>query len=269
VLSMEASMLLNLWDGLHPDGEEWRYQKDFDYLYWQHDRQLEEIAFANYIETWRERFPGGGYGRKHIPLFQLAAELVASRVFAPHTELGEAASWEAYETIWHPAGYSEKPENNEDEWVETLHGWEEVPSPPSPPPPGGMSALRILAAFGNGEFAFPTEAQHQKLYLPFSTSWLHQGFKFTGGRHELISNALIGGRDFGIRSTWIRHLVMKVDSFGPGPYYDSVESTPVLLFFAHLELADQLKRLWPLDSSKWPFTRSSDSIGTDPDWEPF
>jgi len=271
VLSMEASMLLNLWDGLHPESGQWRHLGNISSdLYWQHDRGLEQVPFSLYIESWRARFPGAGYGRKAIPLFQLAAELVATRIYSPDSELGEAASWEAYESLWSPvdSGESEALDVYEDEWVETIHDdYVEIPREYSPPEPGGMSALRILTAFGNGHSVLPNEEDHHDYYVPFNTSWIRRGFNFTGRPEERICEALIGGHDFGVRSAWIRHLAGVVDSFGPGPYYDSVESTPVLLFYAHLELADQLRRV-SIGSTNWPFERTTgfgDHINLDVD----
>lgn len=261
VLSMEASMLLNLWDGLHPEWGGWRYhESEFPYS-WEEKQMWDEANFAPYVESWKSSFPRVGSGRKVIPLFQLAAELVVSRIFAPDTALGEAASWEPYESLWSPLGPVEpmEPGDYADEWVETLHGWEEIPREYPPPVPGGMSALRILAAFGDGKFAIEGQGGYRSAYVPFTvrrTLRIEKPFRFTGKRGEQICQALVGGRDFGVRSTWIRHLAMEVDSFGTWHHEETWESTPVLLFHAHLELAGQLSELLGSDRiPNWPFER--------------
>lgn len=259
VLSMEASMLLNLWDGLHPEWGEWRYyESEFPY-YWEEKQMLDESYFSPYIESWRSFFPRAGNGRRAIPMFQLAAELVVTRIFAPGTAMGEASSWETHESLWSPLGPQEPEELAlyADEWVETSHGWEEVPRSYPSPTPGGMSALRILAAFGNGKFVESFLDGYQSRYEPFSTrlyGHTRTTFRFTGRRGERICDALIGGSDFGVRSSWIRNLAMEVDSFGTRT--NIKEPTSVLLFLAHLELAGHLKDLfdyWRVPN--WPFEK--------------
>lgn len=269
VLSKEASMLLSLWDALHPEWGQWRYLEDRISVHWEQQRWLEESFFAPYIESMGSFFPSAGNGRKGIPLFQLAAELVVTRIFAPGTPLGEALSWETHESLWSPLDppESEESESYADEWVETLRGWEEVPKSYSTPPPGGMSALRILAAFGSGKFVESYADGYQSRYKPFeanSYGYTRLKFRYTGKRGERICDALVGGSDFGVRSSWIRHLALEVDSHGAGPMSQH-GPTSALLFYAHLELAGHLKEVVEnLAVWNWPFEKPTE-FGDDVD----
>ena len=84
--------------------------------------------------------------------------------------------------------------------------------------------------------------------MPFR--WSHDdcpevGFRFDGGQRELLSDALVGGSDYGPRSAWIKHLVREVEAFQM--WDNSLESSPNLLFCAHEEFFEQLENsvgLW-------------------------
>ena len=242
LLSPEASMILALWDGTHGDNGE-----SFDDAYDQMNASQEDAQFFRYQRAWFNRHPSSRGGRRVIPLFQLAAELVASRLFAPGTYNALSASWERSETTWDVAlGKVESdPEDSlpDSEWVETLAGWEEIPITRwRQVTPGGMAAYRLLFAFGDGSFSGPPVLV-DGCYEPFR--WSHNdcpevSFRFDGGRRENISDALIGGSDYGPRSAWIKHLVREVDMFDS--WVRSTETSPILLYWAHLELFEQLER---------------------------
>jgi hypothetical protein len=242
LLSLEASLILALWDGTHGDhgggvGDEYN----------QMDAHYEEAFFAEYVAEWFSANATVHGGRSVIPLFQLAAELVASRLFAPGTYNALSASWERSETTWDVAlGKVESdPEDSlpDSEWVETLAGWEEIPIARwRQVTPGGMAAYRLLFAFGDGSFSGPPGLVDGR-YVPFR--WSHDecpevSFRYEGGRRENISDAFVGGSDYGPRSVWIKHLVREVELFDMR--VRSTETSPILLYLAHLELLEQLER---------------------------
>jgi hypothetical protein len=242
LLSPEASMILALWDGTHGDNEE-SFELAYSRPWW----GQEDIRLHDYEQTWCDIHPSRRDGRSAIPLFQLAAELVASRLFAPGTYNALSASWERSETTWDVAlGKVESDDEDsfpDSEWVETLAGWEEIPIARwRQVTPGGMAAYRLLFAFGDGSFAGPPGLVDGR-YVPFR--WANDdcpevSFRFAGGRHENISGAFIGGSDYGPRSAWIKHLVGEVELFHFR--ISPTETSPILLYSAHLELLEQLER---------------------------
>jgi hypothetical protein len=241
LLSREASMVLALWDGTHGENG-----GSFGDEYDQMNVHYEEQPFAEYERSWRESFPNGNGGRRAIPLFQLAAELVASRLFAPGTYNALAASWERSETTWDVSlgRPDHEPEDDaaDSEWVETMAGWEEIPIARWRPfTPGGMAAYRLLFAFGDGSFSVPPDLADGR-YVPFAWSleFPKWSFRFDGGRRERVSDAVTGGSDYGPRSAWIKYLVGEVDAFDAR--VPAEDSPAVLLYGAHLELLEQLER---------------------------
>jgi len=268
LLSPEASMILALWDGTHGENGE-----SFGDVYDQMNASQEDAQFHHYQRAWFDRHPSSRGGRRVIPLFQLAAELVASRLFAPGTYNASSASWERSETTWDVSlGRPDRdPEDDapDSKWVETMAGWEEIPIVRRRQfTPGGMAAFRLLFAFGDGSFSGPS-GMADSLYVPFRWSrddCPEVGFRFDGGRRERISDALTGGSDYGPRSAWIKYLVAEVDAFDAR--VRSVDTAPFLLFWAHLELLEQLERsIGRWSGSRWALGRRS--TPEDPTEDPF
>lgn len=272
-------MILALWDGTHGDNEE-SFELAYERPWW----GQWDIRLHDYEQTWFNRHPSRRGGRRAIPLFQLAAELVASRLFAPGTYNALSASWERSESTWDVALRKMESDNEDSlpdsewvepdsEWVETLAGWEEFPITRwRQVTPGGMAAYRLLFAFGNGSFSWPSGRVTGR-YVPFR--WSHDdgpevSFRFDGGRRELLSDAQAGGSDYGPRSAWIKHLVREVEAFQM--WDNSLESSPNLLFCAHEEFFEQLQNsvgLW--SGSGWAlspgFTLEDSTV--DPMDDPF
>jgi hypothetical protein len=247
LLSPEASMVLALWDGTH--GARDNSAMDFETQYNAGLVRQEDPTLHDYERKWREAHPSRGEGRREIPLFQLAAELVVSRLFAPGTYNASSASWERSETTWDVSlGRTDRdPEDDapDSEWVETMAGWEEIPIARWQTfTPGGMAAYRILFAFGEGKFVSRLPVEEYGRYVPFR--WSRDdcpgvNFRFEGGRREPLSDALVGGSDYGPRSAWIKRLVSEVDFQAFRFDLDSPGSSAALLFRAHEEFFEELE----------------------------
>jgi len=129
--------------------------------------------FSDYERCWFERHDSTPYGRRAIPLFELAAELVVSRLFAPGTYLGGAASWEDAEDtrdLAHEESELDLEDRFSHDWIENKFGeFVEVPIRGREyHVPGGMSAYRLLFAFGDGSFANDSNrSKWGSSYLPF------------------------------------------------------------------------------------------------------